>query len=52
MGDDPSAVQAELRDALRRLLDLDLDFDSLLFAHGEPLIEGGRSALREFAAAG
>ena len=50
MGDDPSAVRAGLRDSLRRLLDL--DFDSLLFAHGEPLIDGGRSALREFVAAG
>jgi len=36
------------RAALRRLLDL--DFDSLLFAHGEPLIGGGRAALREFVA--
>jgi hypothetical protein len=50
MGDDPSAVRAELRESLRRLLDLDLDFDSLLFAHGEPLIGGGADALREFSA--
>ena len=46
MGDDPAAVRAGLRESLRRLLDL--DFDSLLFAHGEPLIGGGRRALREF----
>jgi hypothetical protein len=46
MGDDPAAVEAELRESLRRLLDL--DFDSLLFAHGEPLIGGGRAALSEF----
>ena len=46
MGDDPAAVRAGLRDALRRLLDL--DFDHLLFAHGEPLIGNGKSELREF----
>jgi hypothetical protein len=50
MGDDPSAVRAGLRESLRRLLDL--DFDSLLFAHGEPLIGGGKVALREFVADG
>jgi hypothetical protein len=46
LGDDPPAIRAELRASLRRLLDL--DFDHLLFAHGEPLIGGGKSALREF----
>ena len=50
MGDDPAAVRAGLRESLRRLLDL--DFDNLLFAHGEPLIGGGKAALREFAAGG
>jgi hypothetical protein len=50
MGDDPSPVRAGLRESLRRLLDL--DFDNLLFAHGEPLIGGGRVALREFVAGG
>lgn len=48
MGDDPSAVRAGLRQTLRGMLDL--AFDSLLFAHGEPLIGGGRIALREFVA--
>jgi hypothetical protein len=48
MGDDPSAVRAGLRESLRGLLDL--DFDSLLFAHGEPLIGGGKAAMREFVA--
>ena len=47
MGDDPSTVQDELRAALRGLLDL--DFDHLLFAHGEPLIGDGKAALRDFA---
>jgi hypothetical protein len=51
MGDDPSAVRADLRTALRRLLG-DLDFDHLLFAHGEPIIGGGKAALREFVSAG
>jgi hypothetical protein len=50
MGDDPSAVRAGLRKALHGLLDL--DFDNLLFAHGEPLIGGGKLALREFIADG
>ena len=49
MGDDPSTVQDELRAALRGLLDLDFDFDHLLFAHGEPLIGDGKAALRDFA---
>jgi hypothetical protein len=48
MGDDPTAVRAGVRASLQGLLDL--DFDNLLFAHGEPLIGGGRAALAEFAA--
>ena len=48
MGDDPSAVRTGLREALRELLDL--DFASLLFAHGEPLIDAGKAAMREFVA--
>jgi hypothetical protein len=27
---------------------LERDFDSLLFAHGEPLVGGGRAALKDF----
>lgn len=46
MGDDAAAVRAGLRESLRRLLDL--EFDHLLFAHGDPLIGGGKRALREF----
>jgi hypothetical protein len=46
MGDDPAAVKGDLMDALRELLDL--PFDSLLFAHGEPLVGGGKSAIRRF----
>jgi hypothetical protein len=46
MGDDAFTVRAGLRASLRRLLDL--EFDHLLFAHGDPLIGGGKTALREF----
>jgi hypothetical protein len=46
LGDDPESVKAGLRDAYSRLLDR--DFDNLLFAHGDPLIGGGKQALREF----
>ncbi len=47
LGDNPEQVKAGLREAYSRLLDR--DFDNLLFAHGEPLIGGGKQALREFA---
>ncbi|HTQ68762.1 MAG TPA: hypothetical protein VMI13_08740 [Solirubrobacteraceae bacterium] len=50
MGADPSAVRVGLRESLRGLLDL--DFDSLLFAHGEPLIGGGKAAMSKFVAGG
>jgi hypothetical protein len=46
LGDDPEGVKRGLRESLARLLDR--DFDSLLFAHGEPLIGGGKGALRDF----
>lgn len=46
MGDDPGAVKDGLRESYRRLLEL--DFDNLLMAHGEPVIGEGRRALREF----
>jgi hypothetical protein len=46
LGDDPEGVKRGLRDAFRALLDR--DFDSLLFAHGDPLLGGGKQALREF----
>ncbi len=49
LGDDPEGVKAGLRESYRGLLDL--DFDSLLFAHGDPLIGGGKEALRRFAEA-
>ena len=45
--DDPKQTKAGLRDAYRRLLDL--DFDTLLLAHGEPVVSSGKKALRTFA---
>jgi hypothetical protein len=47
IGDDPDRVKSEIRANASALLDE--DFDNLLFAHGEPLIGGGREALRRFA---
>jgi hypothetical protein len=46
LGGDPEGVKRGLRESLGRLLDR--DFDHLLFAHGEPLVGGGKRALREF----
>lgn len=46
MGDDPETVKAGLVDSFRGLLTR--DFDTLLFAHGEPLVGGGHKALSDF----
>jgi hypothetical protein len=46
--DDPERTKEQLRAAYRRLLEL--EFDSLLLAHGDPLIANGKDALRAFAA--
>jgi hypothetical protein len=45
--DEPERTKEGLRAAYRRLLDL--DFDLLLLAHGDPVIAGGKEALRGFA---
>jgi hypothetical protein len=45
--DEPEQTKNGLRAAYRRLLEL--DFDVLLLAHGEPLVGGANQALREFA---
>jgi hypothetical protein len=50
LGDDPEAVKAGLRAAFRGLLER--DFDHLLFAHGDPVVGGGKAVLRDFAGAG
>ena len=49
LGDDPEGVKAGLRESYSRILDR--DFDSLLFAHGDPIVRGGKDALRRFAGA-
>ncbi len=48
--DDAQQTKSGLRDAYRRLLDL--DFDVLLLAHGDPVVGGGKDALRAFAGKG
>jgi hypothetical protein len=44
--DDPPATRQGLRDAYRALLDL--EFDLLLLAHGDPVVGGGHAALAAF----
>lgn len=44
--DAPEQTRRRLRDAYRRLLQL--DFDLLLLAHGEPVLRAGKEALRAF----
>jgi hypothetical protein len=48
IGDDPEGVKAKVRERCAALLDQ--DFKHLLFAHGDPLLDGGHEALRAFAA--
>jgi hypothetical protein len=48
--DEPERTRQGLRQAYRRLAEL--DFDHLLLAHGEPFVGNGREALRAFAASG
>jgi hypothetical protein len=49
LGDDPEGVKDGLRAAYSRLAG-ELEFESLLMAHGNPVAGGGREALRAFAA--
>jgi glyoxylase-like metal-dependent hydrolase (beta-lactamase superfamily II) len=44
--DDPEQTKEKLRSAYRRLLDR--DFELLLLAHGEPVLEGGKGKLEAF----
>jgi hypothetical protein len=44
--DDPEETKQALHDKIRALLQL--DFDTLLFAHGEPIAKKGRAALHDF----
>jgi glyoxylase-like metal-dependent hydrolase (beta-lactamase superfamily II) len=44
MMDNPEETKRGLLESFRRLLDV--DFDILLFAHGEPIVDGAKDALR------
>jgi hypothetical protein len=44
--DDPERTKTGLRDAYRRLLDL--DFELLLLAHGDPILGSAKDTLRSF----
>ena len=46
IGDDPPAIHEAIRAAYRELLDE--PFDSILPAHGDPILGGGKDALRRF----
>jgi hypothetical protein len=46
LGHDPQKVKDGLKEKLR--LELERDFDALLFAHGGPIPRGGKRALRDF----
>jgi glyoxylase-like metal-dependent hydrolase (beta-lactamase superfamily II) len=46
IGEDPEAVKAKIRERCKALLDE--RFEHLLFAHGDPLVGGGRPALQAF----
>ena len=46
LGEDPEAIKRGLLDSFRRLLEL--DFDGLLLAHGEPIAPGGKQRLQQF----
>jgi hypothetical protein len=48
IGGDPEAVKIKIRERVSAMLDE--DFDHLLFAHGDPVVGGGKQALRAFAA--
>jgi hypothetical protein len=47
--DEPEQTKLGLLRSFEELLDV--DFDTLLFAHGDPLVGGAKQALRDFAAA-
>jgi hypothetical protein len=46
LGADPATVKAGLRASVTKLLDL--DFETVLLAHGDPVVGGGRDRLRAF----
>ena len=50
LGDEPEEVKRGLREAYTKMLEL--TFDDLFFAHGLPVLGGGRSALERFLTGG
>jgi len=48
IGDEPETIKTKIRERCTALLDE--GFEHLLFAHGDPLLGGGRPALQAFAA--
>lgn len=46
--DDPEETKRRLRESYAALLDLELDFNLLLLAHGNPVLGGAKEALRTF----
>ena len=50
LGDDPEEIKGGLMDSFSRLLDL--DFDGLLLAHGDPVVPGGKERLSRFVESG
>ena len=48
LGEEPEQVKRAIRESLRRVV-AEEDFEHLLFAHGEPIIGGGRERLAAFA---
>ena len=46
IGDDPEGVKRQIVERVSALLEE--DFDHLLFAHGDPIVGGGKEALRAF----
>lgn len=49
LGDDPEAIKGGVRERVAELID-QVAVEHLLFAHGEPVIGGGRAALERFVA--
>lgn len=46
LGDDPEQVRRDIADAVRGVLGL--EFEHVLFAHGDPIVGDGRAALERF----
>ena len=47
IGEDPEPVEEQTKTFFLGLCD-EMDFDHVLFAHGKPLLQGGRRMLRGF----